>query len=308
MHHDRFKRLVATALSRGAVRKSAMRIEWDIAGRCMAPVPRELHVRPGADDTDELVRFRKEVERLFPGAEVIRKPVDRQRTRDKYLVVKTGSAIPLNLLMWLPCRKCDRCRRKRSAMWSLRAKAETQAAVRTWFGTLTLRPDAHMTMLSRARSALARQGVNFDSLPYGEQFTERHKQCAIEITKYLKRVRKESGAKFRYLLVCEHHKSGLPHYHALIHEREGAVKHATLSKQWPLGFEKWRLLTDLREATYLCKYLSKATVARVRASGAYGTASDIDAKGVVKNDHKTSPEDFGNQEERGDGISRSVSA
>lgn len=158
-------------------------------------------------------------------------------------------------------------------MWKARALSETRIASRTWFGTLTLRPEAHVTMLSRARVALGKQGIDMDALTFGEQFILHHNECSIEITKYLKRVRKETGAHFRYLLVAEHHKSGLPHYHMLVHEQDGygLVKHKALSRQWLLGFEKWRVITDLQEATYLCKYLSKASVARVRASRAYGT-------------------------------------
>lgn len=160
-------------------------------------------------------------------------------------------------------------------LWRSRAERETRAALRTWFGTLTLSPAAHQTMVSKARARLGAQGVDFDALPYGEQFRERHREISREITKYLKRVRKESG-ELRFLMVAEHHKSGLPHYHLLVHERDAlGVKHRTLSTQWKLGFEKWRLLTDLREASYLCKYLAKATVARVRASGAYGEATSL---------------------------------
>lgn len=275
MHHDRFVRLVSRALSQGAVRKSITRVEWDVSGPCQAPVMREMFARPPADERDEVAKFTAAITRLFPGAEVTRSaPPDRRRTRDRYITVKPGTKIPLVLTMALPCRKCDRCRARRQRRWSARARAETRSSVRTWFGTLTMRPDAHMTMLSRARVRLAHQGVDFDKLPFGEQFIERHKESSVELTKYLKRVRKESGAKIRYLMVAEHHKSGLPHYHLLVHEQDKdcGVKHATLSNQWSLGFEKWRLVTDLREATYLCKYLSKATVARVRASGAYGTS------------------------------------
>lgn len=155
-------------------------------------------------------------------------------------------------------------------LWEQRAKAETEIASRTWFGTLTLRPEAHATIANRARSRLSRQGIDFEMLAFGEQFLERHRECNLEITKYLKRVRKHSGS-FRYLCVAEHHKSGLPHYHLLVHEFiEGSVKHEVLSRQWGLGFEKWKLIHETKQATYLCKYLSKASVARVRASGGYG--------------------------------------
>lgn len=173
--------------------------------------------------------------------------------------------------------------------WAMRAKAEVQGSPRTWFGTLTLRPEAHTTMLARARARMSRQGIDFDTLAFGDQFAERVKQCNVEITKYLKRVRKATPAGFRYLLVAEHHKSGLPHFHMLVHEREsGSVKHAVLSGQWLLGYEQWRLIESLNQATYLCKYLSKATVARVRASGGYGDAVAI-VENVFKKTTPTPP-------------------
>jgi len=275
MHHDQMKRLVAKALSNGARRKSAMRIEWDLSGNCTAPRTRELHVRPGADKESEAGKFISSVRQLWPDAEMISTNIahdDTGRTKSRSIVVSKVTAIPLTLAMDLRCRKCDRCLALRQMSWAMRAKAETAASRRTWFGTLTLRPDEHVRFTSQARVNLARQGIDFETLPFGEQFTERHKAIGPEITQYIKRVRKESGALLRQLCVAEHHKSGLPHYHMLVHEHdEIGVQHRILSGQWKLGFEKWRLVGQPSEAAYLCKYLAKASVARVRASRAYGT-------------------------------------
>lgn len=289
MHHDRMKRLVARALASGARRVSVTRTEWDVAGNCTSPVVRELHVRPADERDPDRVRLNAifdEIRKVFGGGEIVSDSRDRdgRKTRNKYVRIDGKGQISLTLEMHLRCRKCDRCREKRRRMWSSRAKAETAASSRTWFGTLTLNPGAHAIMLARARVRLAKGGTDFDTLSYGEQFQERYKECSAEVTKYLKRVRKESGVTFRTLIVAEHHKSGLPHFHLLVHERyAGEVKHRTLSSQWQLGFEKWRVVSELREATYLCKYLAKATVARVRASGAYGTAEGHSES--VKNDY-----------------------
>lgn len=157
-------------------------------------------------------------------------------------------------------------------MWTARAIAETQAAPRTWFVTLTFRPEQQVRFMNLARARLARQGADFDALPFGEQFSELVRYAGPEVTMFLKRVRKASRKSFRYLCVAEHHKSGLPHYHLLIHELElGDLKHAVLSGQWSrCGFEQTRLVSDVKQAAYLCKYLSKTSVARVRASGGYG--------------------------------------
>lgn len=286
MHHDQMKRLVTKALSSGAIRKSAMRIEWNLAGNCLMPKARELHVRPGADKESPAIRFLREIRKNFPEAKLDKIVAHDQRGRSKArdIVVAPQTAMPLTLAMDLRCRRCDRCLQLRQRMWAHRAKAETSLSRRTWFGTLTLRPDEQWRFLTQARVDLAEQGIDFDALPYGEQFTERHKRIGVEITKYLKRVRKRSGATIRLLCVAEHHQSGDPHYHMLVHEHcEAGVRHQVLAEEWKLGFEKWRLVTRVDRASYLCKYLSKSSVARVRASRDYGHGlASIAAVGGVR--------------------------
>lgn len=186
--------------------------------------------------------------------------------------------MPLELNLHTRCRRCDKCRQARSSEWSFRATQETALSQRTWFATLTLSPAAHARALAEARVREDRQGVDFDSLPRNEQFALLHRAISVEITKYLKRVRFESKANIRYLFVAEAHKSGLPHYHALVHERPGSppVLYKTLQDQWHLGFSQFKLAKDPRAAAYLCKYLSKDAAARVRASVGYGKASSQD--------------------------------
>lgn len=180
-------------------------------------------------------------------------------------------------------------------MWTARAKRETGRAARTWFGTLTLSPDAHYANLCRARMKMSRQGLDYDLLPYGEQFVLLHNEAGREITLMLKRLRKATKSPFVYLCVAEAHKSGLPHYHLLVHERSHAlpIRKAQLDAEWRIGFCKWRLVTDLRQATYLCKYLSKSTAARVRASVRYGEDDDLGHSEHVNrpkdHDEKASP-------------------
>lgn len=317
MHHDQIKRLVAQALSQGGIRKTAIRTEWDLAGNCSQPVVREIHVRPPADERpkDETSKFLDAITARFPGAEVVRdeRDPDARPQRDKYIVVTPKSAFPLTLTITLRCRKCDRCLKLRQRLWSDRARRETATARRTWFGTLTLRPEVQSLMTNRAHIALSKQGIDFATLSFREQFAERVKQISLEITKYLKRVRKESGASLRYLLVAEHHKSGLPHFHMLVHELdEIGVRHSTLSKQWGLGFEKWRLVEEPKQAVYLTKYLSKTAAARVRASRGYGrrdVLNDIAAVGGVAQrlPRGTLLTTGAIKEETGNGLSRSLS-
>lgn len=192
------------------------------------------------------------------------------------------------------CHKCEICLREKAALWTARAIQECNDASRTWFGTLTLSPDAWMLALSRARARERAQGIDYDQLPPPERFALWNSQIQVDITKYIKRVRMEAlrlaGAPdnvpqspIRYLFVVEKHQSGVPHYHALIHETLPGIpvrKH-TLDDQWKLGFTKWRLIPDLVEtddgtyykpARYVCKYLQKDAFGRTRASIDYGVA------------------------------------
>lgn len=171
------------------------------------------------------------------------------------------------------CRRCENCLRERARSWTARAIAECNASARTWFGTLTCGPDVQCRTLMRARAlAFETLAGDYDAMPYGEQFVRRVDVLGPDLQRYIKRVRKASGAKLRYLLVAERHQSGDPHFHMLVHEvsEETPVRERTLSGQWVLGFSQWRL-SDPSAAWYVCKYLSKTLAARVRASHGYGT-------------------------------------
>lgn len=245
VHIDRVMYLIDTALASGGKRKSVYTVHWDISGDCTNPFHSEIWGRPV----------------IYPGE------------REK--IIRPGKEnTPQVLEIETRCRKCERCLRMRARRWYGAAKREIAASSRTWFGTLTLSPDNHHLALERARAKLALQGVDFDCLNAHDQYVERHKAIGPELTKYIKRIRKNSGAHLRYLLVAEAHESGLPHYHLLIHERPlgGTVSHRILSEAWGLGFEKIRLSDPDKpsHAAYLCKYLSKSLSARVRASQGYG--------------------------------------
>lgn len=189
--------------------------------------------------------------------------------------VSLGPNRPVNVDIAVRCRKCPACLRARAAHWRLRAQAEVGASNRTWFGTLTLAPENQFKAISQARSRLAGMGIDFDALPSDDRFAERHKQIAPEITRYIKRVRKQSGVPLRYVIVAEAHASGAPHYHLLIHERGDPVRHRVLQGQWLAGFSNWKLVHDEKAAAYVTKYLSKSALAKIRASSHYGDSSGI---------------------------------
>ena len=139
-----------------------------------------------------------------------------QRVREDY------HGIPISVIVRTRCHKCAACLKARYWMWRLRAATELSFATRTWFGTLTLSPEAHYHMRCKADLELrAREVTPFDECDADAQFVARHNAIARDITLWLKRIRKQSGASIRYLLVCEAHKSGLPHYHILVHQPSG---------------------------------------------------------------------------------------
>lgn len=255
LHLDKLHSLVNRALSAGATRLAIGRVRWDISGNCERPHYSEFYARPSVD-----ARLRK---------------LNNVKGR---IVVTKDTQVPMTLELHTPCRNCRTCRRQRERLWTARAIDETKLAARTWFGTLTLSPESWFAAISRCRAREATQGIDFDTLPERERLALLHADCSAEVTKMLKRVRQlvPPGA-LRHLMVLELHKSGVLHYHLLLHETflGHPVRHKQLANQWPLGFSKWRLVKEEREAAYVAKYLSKSLLARVRASEGYGRGSTV---------------------------------
>lgn len=224
-----------------ATRVSGTTTEWNKAGNCLNPQSVWLEgAPPGAN-----------------GARVYDRTVHRRGPQ--YVALKTR------------CRKCTNCLVVRQLHWRDRAIAETTRSSRTWFGTLTLRPEEHYKVLAEAIKLSRLSQTEFAALSSDQQFSYRCKVIYRHVQRWLKRVRKVAGVPLRYLCVAEAHKSGLPHLHVLIHETGAGqtVRKKVLQDQWLLGFSAMKL-ADPEAASYLCKYLSKSVAARVRASIAYG--------------------------------------
>lgn len=217
--------------------------EWDIAGSCQRPVTREHFAR-------------------------------RDRGNVRELTWDPSQPAPLRLIMHAKCRKCADCLRLRRREWTVRALSETQAAQRSWFGTLTCNPEATFRMTVLVRRRLMRGGTEMERLSATERYRELCHEISQELTRYLKRVRKHSGAPLRYLAVFEAHKSGFPHLHVLLHETTlASVRKKVLDAHWiHMGFTHWRLVEaggNPRAALYVAKYIAKDG-GRVRASIRYG--------------------------------------
>lgn len=180
---------------------------------------------------------------------------------------------PLPVEMQARCRKCDGCLAHRRRLWTARAVHEIDVAGRTWFGTLTVAPANRLRFQYLAERAC---GVShIEALDASERFAALSAQLGKEATRFMKRLRKQVGP-FRYLLVTEAHKSGDPHLHMLLHEFGQPIRKAAIESHWNVGFSQWKLVEqDRRAAVYVCKYLAKDALTRVRASQRYGQATKL---------------------------------
>lgn len=246
--HARVVKLFQRALQGGATRTSICSVDWPIAGDCLKPYRTEIVGRPAdykdGDYSQPLRQF-----------------------------TFTGGKMTLFVTLHTRCRSCEKCKKARANEWRYRAREELRRAARSWFGTLTLSPVDHYRMVVEARRHCRATGILWEALTDEERFKRVANESLKEVTKYMKRVRKQSRVPLRYICVTEKHKSGLPHFHLLVHEVETKpVTHKILSTQWHLGFEKWRLvpLGDLKGAGYVTKYISKSAQGRIRASQHYG--------------------------------------
>lgn len=284
LHLAELTQLIAKGLALGATRVSKMTFEWGIAGNCEKPYTRELYARPdGYKRPKQPFHWGKEWASAW-GEELDPQP-QTGPAHTKHVTVTKTSVHSLRLRLETRCRKCGNCRRVRSRLWRQRALTETKLAARTWMATYTLRPNEQERSLWVARERMEKMGIDFDTLDQERQFIERTATIQPAFTKMIKRIRKNYSRAYhrgkgpmvylpvRYLLVAEAHKSGLPHFHALIHQidPDRPLLRKFMDDEWPLGFEYYELLKDPAKATYLCKYLTKSAAARVRASQAYGT-------------------------------------
>ena len=187
--------------------------------------------------------------------------------------------MPITLSISARCRKCAACLASRRRLWQARVAAEVRYSERSWFGTLTFRPELQYFALSRAERRQAFRGVLDPTA--AEQFRDHVRELSPEVTRWLKRVRKNSRARLRYVLVWEPHKSGYPHAHCVVHQSvvDEPVTYRHLADAYTAGYCKFNLIsTDqgaVRAGRYVAKYLTKSVTAgaRVRASLRYGLPS-----------------------------------
>lgn len=173
------------------------------------------------------------------------------------------------------CRKCTECRQAKSRLWAARAFSELKVHQRTWFCTMTVAPAVRFVMASKVSSRIKESLTHMHAT---EQNRLLFQELSTEVTKWIKRIRKNSGARFRYLLAMEPHADGFPHVHALIHQVAGSVTQRDIRDAWNLGtITEAKLVdeSDKRVPWYVCKYISKHSQTRVRASLRYGQVEDF---------------------------------
>lgn len=198
------------------------------------------------------------------------------------------------------CRKCESCLRWRRARWASRMVAENVTSGRTWFVTLTMKDDALYRCVARSR---LREGYEDASPARQDQMV--FWEFGAEVTKFLKRLRKNATARARrpwkevfdplkgqlvrvarepeadprikYVLVFEHGSEGGRHHcHLLIHEKQGRILEQEVREAWsPLGFAEAKLVRHAdRAGWYAAKYLAKSLGVRVRSSLRYGPGGE----------------------------------
>ena len=107
----------------------------------------------------------------------------------------------------LRCRKCEGCLRYRQRLWTARALTECALATRTWFGTLTIRPEDRTRLLYSADLAFSKARCEpWSGGNEADQFRYLVDAASPDITNFLKRVRKNSDASlWETVLMCFGH-------------------------------------------------------------------------------------------------------
>lgn len=204
------------------------------------------------------------------------------------LLIKAHGEKRLHLNLKVRCRKCANCLRARTNYWGYAAMNETIKAHdqgnRTWFGTLTLSPAAQAEFDLRALALWSKDHPGSEPEWWNDpkcdaKFALLRDAIVPEVQKYWKRLRKQ-GHRFKYFLVFERHKSGLPHMHFLLHEQEQPIRARHLQSQWPWGFSKVNIVggsaaraaAPEKAAWYVVKYLSKSYQSKQIASRRYRPA------------------------------------
>lgn len=165
----------------------------------------------------------------------------------------------LTAFMSLRCRKCDRCVNWRRRRLCRQSEAEASVGGRCWFVTLTF----------NKKERKKYQGLY-----------EFRKGALKHLTLFMKRLRKASRGRLRFISVLEAHADGSPHLHMILIEPPGqeAIGERAIKRAWymphRLGFAEAKLIGASHEdrskaIRYVTKYITKAAFS-VRHSTKWG--------------------------------------
>lgn len=227
-------------------------IDWDVNAYCDAPLYREIS---GVDYPKQMQAYK-------------------WRYAGKHLTVRMSG---------LPCRKCVKCLRVRARRWRDRAETELASCAKTWMVTLTYDAMNYHRLLMESMLAKNRKGypdTDF-STPEGE-FQLMAWWGGMDVTKYLKRVRKQLPPRsLRYLLVTETGElRGRMHFHLLLHG-SADLTYRVITSPWNHGFIHAKL-ADAKAPRYVTKYVAKSMLSRVRASVNYGSISSDEWEDIAE--------------------------
>ncbi len=192
---------------------------------------------------------------------------------------------PFTLSNLVRCRRCEACLKERRWMWTERAAKEWREATRTWLCTFTLRPSEHYKLGVQTRQRLEAQGEDIDKMDARRRLEEMMVEYRDVMRRYVNRLRKglvQRGwpqVQFRYLWVPEPHKSGLIHFHMLLHEvaDDMRIPKRRIEDMWGLGHAGAKEVHSEAEAKYACKYLGKHHFeGRLAVSKHYGEREEDD--------------------------------
>ena len=271
LQRDKVERLAAQALAAGAPFKFHPKTgvyqvgPWSCAPRCDKPVT---------------VTFAGREDDPGSGLRVMRRPTI-------YVDVETK------------CRQCEPCLRQRAARVRVAALDMYRSSARTWFLTLTFRPDELYYIRARISTRLAALGQCADGhvmlpaeLSAEDRWREYQAEAYREVKGFFKRLRERApSTPIKYLSVCEKHESGEPHFHILLHEMDASapIRHKQIKGSWIAGFSAAKLVVDPRQVSYVAKYLSKSLECRVRHSNDYIRKVLPKARAALAEPHRTLP-------------------
>lgn len=188
------------------------------------------------------------------------------------------------------CRKCENCLKAKRTLWALAAQAQMEnSSGRTWFGTLTMRPESREQLQQAVFERWAEQQPEgavsmpdwLESPVCEHRFSLERDEFKRYAQKYWKRLRK-AGHRFKYWITFEQHKDGFPHAHWLLHEGDAdrPIRKRALQENWPWGFTKVNLVqgghltrSPGKAAFYVAKYITKYPQGRMCASQGYTKAA-----------------------------------